>query len=365
LDFPQTRTDWRRIAIVVAAIVLTSAAHYLTPRSLLLWHNVFQKLYYLPIIFAAISFGWRGGIGAAIFAGVCYIPHILTAWQQYHSYAINQYADVVIFFLVGLVTGLLADREQKRKRELERSTQQLSEVYRELQESFEQIKRADRLSAIGQLAASLAHEIRNPLASIEGAAGILKENSSTAEIREEFLGIIIKECRRLNRLLTNLLEFARPRRPEYQGVEVARLVDSVLVLVGHLADKTGITLRSTSASELPLLQCDPEQLKQVLLNLLINAIQAMPDGGEVEVISARCDSHISIQIRDQGRGIQAEDLEKIFDPFFTTKESGTGLGLSVAHQIISHHGGAIKVERNSDRGMTFTVLLPLRTGNTK
>lgn len=352
------RKSWRPIALISLGIALTSAGHYLTPRELLLWHNIFQRLYYLPIIYAAISFGWPGGLAAAVVSALLYIPHIVLTWGGWRHYSANQYAELVVFFLVGTVTGVLADRERKRERELRRTAEELRRVYRELQDSFEQIKRADRLSAIGQLSAGLAHEIRNPLASIEGAVEILGRASATEEMRQEFLGIIRKECHRLNRLLTSLLDFARPRPPEWREVDVGRVLDSVISLLGHAAEKGGIALRKKVEPGLPPLVSDQEQLTQVILNLTINATQAMPGGGEILLSAGRQDSGVLIQVKDQGVGIKAEDLDKIFDPFYTTKDDGTGLGLSVAHQIVSQQGGTITVERNPDKGVTFSVLLP-------
>jgi len=344
-----------KIIITALAILAASVLHYLTPHSRLLLHNLFQKLYYLPIIYAAITFGWRGGLLAAVAATICYIPHILT-WRHQPYYAMSQYAELILFFLVAVTTGLLADEGRKRRQQLEATT-------RQLQESFEQVKRADRLSAVGQLAASLAHEIRNPLGSIEGAANIIRSPATSQEIREGSLNVIQKECQRLNRLLTNLLDFARPRQPEFRSVDVPRLIDSIFALVGPNAQIQHVTLKKTVMHAPVLVESDPEQLKQVLLNLVINAIQAMPGGGEIEVTVDRRDHGVVISVRDQGSGIAQEYIDRIFDPFFTTKEAGTGLGLAVAHQVITQHGGLIQAARNPDRGMTFSISLPLHTGS--
>lgn len=342
-----------------AGIVIASLLHYFTPPDLLLWHNVFQRLYYLPIIYAAITFGWRGGVAASVGSALAYLPHILLAWHHVPEYAVNQYAEIIVFFLVGTTTGILADQSRRRSRQLEATTGELERVYRELQDSFEQIKRADRLSAIGQLAASLAHEIRNPLASIEGAANLIESPQTSDEVRSGSLNVIRKESRRLNRLLTHLLDFARPPRPEFQPVDVGRVIDSVIALVDHTARHQGIEVKKTISLLVPPVESDPEQIKQVLLNLTINAIQAMPQGGRIE-ISARAErSGVRLAVRDEGPGVSPEDLDRIFDPFYTTKDAGTGLGLSVAHQIVTQHRGTIKAERNAGGGMTFSLMLPV------
>lgn len=336
----------RRVLLITAGIAAASAAHTLTPPRYELWHNIFQRIYYLPIIFAAIAFGWRGGLPASLVSGLLCV----TTWSADSHHAMNQYAELVVFVLVGGITGVLADRERKREMELQR-------VNRELQESFAQIRRADRLSAVGELSASLAHEIRNPLASIEGAAEIVDETSAPEEIRE-FRGIILKECRRLNRLLTSLLDFARPRAPELREVDIGRVFDSVIELATHAAGKTGVRIAKDVAPKLPPLLCDSEQLRQVMLNLILNATQAMPSGGVIALSARPHESGVEILVRDEGSGIPEADLDKIFNPFFTTRKEGTGLGLSVVHQIVIQHGGHVAAARNPDRGMTFSLFFP-------
>lgn len=357
------RTIVTRVSVAVASMMAATLLHYLTPPSSLLWHNLFQRLYYLPIVYAAIYFGWRGGLLVSGCSALCYLPHIVLAWRHLPDYAVNQYAEVIVFLMVGAVTGVLADQGRKRQSELYATTTQLARVYGELQDSFEHLKRADRLSAIGELAASLAHEIRNPLASIEGAASILEQPETSDEIRNELFGIIRKECRRLNQLLTNLLEFAKPRTPQLQMVKLERVVDSVIMLLTHNAQRSRITMRKTVAAPLPPLEWDPEQLKQVILNLTLNAIQAMPSGGDVEVILKSTASDVVISVKDRGPGIDSQNLERIFDPFFTTKATGTGLGLSVAHRIVTQHRGVLTAENNPDGGTTFSVILPLKPGD--
>jgi len=362
MEADRPRVNWRAVGLVLAGIAITSAGHYLTPRDMRLWHGIFQRLYYLPVVYAAIAFGWVGGLAAAILAALLYIPHILTMWQHEHNYAMEQYAEIFMFLAVGLVTGVLSDRERKRRAELQVTAQKLTLVYRELQDTFEQVKRADRLSAIGQLAAGLAHEIRNPLASIDGAAEVLAVADDQPELRKETVGIIRKECSRLNRLLTSLLDFARPRRPEWREVDLSKVLDSVIDLVSHSARKS-INFHTENGPGVLGILGDEEQLTQVILNLTLNAAQAMPNGGDVWLTTRQDDDGIVIQVRDQGPGIPDENLEKIFDPFFTTKDTGTGLGLSVVHQIVTQHGGTVTVTRNKDRGTTFSLFFPQSQGD--
>jgi two-component system sensor histidine kinase HydH len=356
-----------QIAGVTAAIAIVTALHYLTPSTWPLAHNVLQHLYVVPIVIAGIYFGWLGSLVAAALAGVCYAPHVAAtvAAGVPPGYLSGQVAEFADFLLAGVLAGVLAARERRQKEALEGTTRKLAEVYRELQENFDRMKRAERLYALGQLSAGLAHEIRNPLSAIAGAAGILKRAQSSSDRQSECVSIIDKECQRLDSLLVNFLEFARPRAPRYQSVDIAALFDSVAALSAHGIGQNKVGVRKEIAAGLPELHSDAEQLKQVLLNLLINAIQAMPEGGEVVLSCRRQAGRILMQVRDQGCGIPAEHIDRVFDPFFTTKENGTGLGLSVAHQIVGQLGGMLTLEANAGRGMTFSIQLPAGSRETR
>ncbi len=360
-----TRIEFTPLAAQVVAIALITALYYATENQLVWAHNILQHLYFVPIAAAAIFYGWKGGTGAALLTTLCYAPHLLMALNKGAEpprYVGGEAMEILDFFLVGLITGVLADRERKQKESLQRTTTLLNAVYQELQENFERMKRSERLYAIGQLSAGLAHEVRTPLASIGGAAAILRKKPGSEERREEFLEIIEKECLRLNRLLSNFLEFARPAPLQYQVTEVGPMLESVVSLARSGLGRQPIELRTVVAPDLPPITCDPGQIKQVLLNLTINSVQAMPDGGVI-VLSTRVDGpQVIIEVKDQGPGVSAANLDKVFDPFFTTKDNGTGLGLSVAHQIVSQHGGILSAKNNSDRGATFSLFLPIQHG---
>lgn len=345
-----------------ASLLFVGVLHHVTPHASVFWHSLFQWLYYGPAVFAAARFGVRGGLIAAAASVIGYIPHFTDPDSTVGIE--NYFAQLIVLFLISAVTGMFADRERRRRAELQVAMDELDSVHRELQTSVEQLRRVDRLSAVGQLAASLAHEIRNPLASIQGAASALEPSSTADETCRELRGIIVKECGRLERLLTGLLDFARPRPPQHLMVDVNQKLGSVISLVAHTASKNGITLRKNVAPGTPSMECDPEQFRQVILNLTLNSIQAMPSGGEIVLAACQQGSDMVIQVRDQGTGIDSENLDRIFDPFFTTKENGTGLGLAVAHRIVTQHGGALRVERNPEKGMTFSVTLPLRRSGT-
>src|SRR5512133_3639003 len=217
------------VMALAAAVLVISLAHHLTNPGHIHWHNVFEVLYYVPTVLGSLIYGWRAGLGLALTAAVTHLPYIWLAGES-RDYAIEQYVEMLLLSMVAVLTGVLSDRDRRQRRELEQSTRRLTEVYRELQKNFEQMKRAERLFAVGQLAAGLAHELRNPLASVAGAAGILKRNANLEPKYHECLEIIDKESQRLRRLLTEFLDFARPRPPKFQTVDIGELIDSVIQL---------------------------------------------------------------------------------------------------------------------------------------
>ena len=348
-----------RVAALLAGIFVISLLHYSTPTSHVWLHPLFQRLYYIPVLVMAILYGWRGGVVAATVAAVLYIPHIMMSWTSNAEYRATQEIEVVMFFVIAVLTGVLADHERAQRRKVEETARKLSEVYAQLQKSFEQLRRADRLAALGELSAGLAHEIRNPLGSIEGAVQILGRHELPEETRQEFTDMAYREVLRVKGLLTNFLEFARPQPPRVLASEVALLLQSVANLASESAMMARVSFRIDSAVGLPPVAVDPEQIKQVLLNLVINSVQSMPNGGKIALRARQDSDWIQVDVEDEGVGIPPEDLERVFDPFFTTRTNGTGLGLSIAYQIVNQHGGHISAVRNPQRGMTFSVTLPV------
>ncbi|MCE5309285.1 MAG: hypothetical protein LLG20_16715 [Acidobacteriales bacterium] len=266
----------------------------------------------------------------------------------------------IVLFVFGLGAAWLAAHEYRQKERYRRLSKKLGSVYEKVQATFEGMKRAERLSALGQLSAGLAHEIRNPLASISGAAAILRRDRSLDPKQARCVDIIANECRRLDGLLTSFLNFARPRAPRFQTVELAAVLDSTLALADHGVHGKIIHFERQVEPKLPPVECDPEQLEQVLLNLMLNAIEASPDGETVTLSASAGDGRITIRVIDRGHGVAPAHVDRLFDPFFTTKEHGTGLGLPVAHQIMRQMGGALQAHGNPDRGMTFSVILPAK-----
>ena len=353
-----SRRDYLRITVLVCVIVVISLLHYFTPTSHIWLHPLLERAYYIPILLMALWFGWRGGIAAAVIVSAFYIPFVLMVWRSNPEYSSAQYIEIGMYFVIAALTGALADVERKHRREIEETAARLRETYSQLEASMEQLRRSDRLSALGELSAGLAHEIRNPLGALDGAVQILQRSELPAETRREFADMAGKEVDRLKSLLTDFLDFARPQTPRRTVVEPDLLLQSVANLVAETARMAHIEVR-VDCGKTEQVSADAEQIRQVLLNLALNAVQAMPNRGEIVLRSRQERGTVILEVVDQGIGIAPENLERIFDPFFTTRAAGTGLGLSIAHQIVEAHGGKITVKNNRERGATFAIILPL------
>jgi len=243
-------------------------------------------------------------------------------------------------------------------------------VFRDLTNIYkiqEEILRMDRLVSLGKLASGIAHELRNPLAGIKTTAQALGEEMSGDDSRREYLHRITKEIDRLNDLLKTFFSFAKPQNLNLVYCHIKDIINEIIpFLIKEIADK-GIRFIETYHPQLPKIKVDKTQMHQVFLNLFLNAIQAMPSGGELTIEASPMNSSslkgvkqnfVKVVISDTGRGIPSQIVHKIFDPFFTTKSKGIGLGLSITYQIIKKHGGTIKVESQWEKGSSFVISLP-------
>ncbi len=272
--------------------------------------------------------------------------------------------------------------------DLESRAQGLACVFRDLSEERamdQEARRRERLAVIGELAAGAAHEIRNPLTGIANAAQVLQMRLGENEGNRRMADLILGESQRLERIISSLLGFARPGQPRMQEVRIEEVVARALELEQPLYERTGVRSEFRVAGQIPAIFVDPEQVQQVLVNLMRNAVEAMPDGGllavEVAVVRRRLYARrklgrrasdrvsvpsqgpvrrfVRVSVKDTGQGISAQILGRIFDPFFTTRSHGTGLGLSVSQSIVQEHGGFISVQSVQGKGTVFEMDLPV------
>jgi two-component system sensor histidine kinase HydH len=248
--------------------------------------------------------------------------------------------------------------------ELKTFSQQMEEKIQkttaDLRKTEAQLIRSEKLAALGQLAAGIAHEIRNPLTSINILIHSLTKNFPSEDSHREDLNVIEEEIDRINQILDRFLRFAKPAVPLLERTEVASIFEETLQLIRPRMEKQRVHVQK-ELQDLPMILMDREQMKQVALNLLLNAVQAMPRGGTLMLRgqNSKDGQWITISIQDSGVGIPNEDMNKLFDPFFSTKEGGIGLGLSIAHRIIDQHHGKIEVESDPGKGTLFTIWLPI------
>jgi two-component system sensor histidine kinase HydH len=360
-----------RLLLLSIFIIGISVLHYTTPLSLPMLHDIFQRLYYIPIILSAFWFGFRGGIGCALVVSFIYAPHILFQWGGHINMELEKYLEIVLYNIVGGITGFLSGKEQLRGQQLQHTAQGLEKSYEELQRQADlimeiegQLRKAERLSTIGELAAVLAHEIRNPLGSIQGTTEILKDDYRPGDKKYEFLEILLKESKRLNHVVEDFLRMARPQPVSIMNCNVVEELRNIITLVSAEARKRDVSLE-LKADKLPDVQGDPEKLRQAFLNIILNGLQAAAPGGSVVITASACDmkgegtTWIQLCFTDSGKGIPREVMNKIFEPFFTTKEGGSGLGLTITRKIIESHGGQIELENGAELGTTFRILLPV------
>ena len=251
------------------------------------------------------------------------------------------------FLLVGLCMGLLSEAARRQREALEQRQ--------------EQLMRSDRLATVGELAAGLAHELRNPLAGIAGALRVLESQMRVHDERLAILADVQSQITRMDKTLTDLLRHARPAEPERRPVDVSLLLEQSL----RFMPRGNIEIAQYFDPLVPALHVDPDLLHQAFLNVVVNARQAMPHGGRLGVRTRfRATTHpvVEVIISDTGIGIAPEQLTQIFQPFFTTKPQGTGLGLAIAARVIEQHGGRIAVESTPAVGTTFTITLPVGPG---
>ncbi len=226
----------------------------------------------------------------------------------------------------------------------------------EIKRAEEEAKRREKLAAIGELSRNIAHEIRNPLASLKGSIEMLFENHISEGQKRRLMEIAIKEMDRLNKIITDFLLYTRPAPINLKNFDLIKLLDEVVLMLKSSGEAEGIDIARNGPDSL-IIKADENQLKQVFLNLGTNALEAMPGGGKLCIDVLREKDSVKINFTDTGQGIPEEDMDKIFYPFYSTKEQGTGLGLSIAYKIIEEHRGKISVRSNYN-GTTFEVMLP-------
>ncbi len=326
----------------------------------------YYQIYYLPVITAAIYFGpWVGLAWTTATAGA-YLLLLVPALREYQLVpgAAQELGLRILFLpLAGMIVNRFAVENRRQAHRYQNLAETLAETNRRLASAEADARRSERLAALGQLSAGLAHEIRNPLGVIKGSAEMLtRKLDDAAPLARELASNISSEVNRLSALVARFLDFARPSRLELHPQEITALVDRALKAVRDQHADTKVFVQREYGKNLPALMLDEGLCEQVFINLALNAYEALPEGGtlHIKIANATLDGRkgVQIDIKDSGPGIPAELREHIFNPFVTTKNTGAGLGLSIVSKIVDDHRGSIRLTSAPGEGANFRVFLP-------
>jgi two-component system sensor histidine kinase HydH len=328
----------------------------------------YWPIYFLPVVTAATYFNIWGTLAWTALTSAAYCSLLIPALQEFELTAADfgELATRVMFlFLAAMLVNRFAVEIRRRATAYKSLAEKLTETNRRLAEVQEEAQRSERLAALGQMSAGLAHEIRNPLGVIKGSAEMLnKKLADSNPLASELAGYISSETNRLSSLVARFLDFARPESLELIPGNIQEVVERALSAVTAQRPNAKVKVVRAYAVQLPQVRMDERLCEQVFQNLALNAYEAMePDGGtlRVEIATAQRDgiSGVEVVLRDSGPGIPPEICEQIFNPFFTTKKTGVGLGLSIVSKIVDEHRGSLRVESQVRHGASFHVFLPV------
>ena len=334
------------------------------------YKDIYIIIFFYPLMYAAIVYRVRGVIVSGIvFLGIL-LPQALIVSQD-PVFLVRTLIFAAFAYLAAALGAVLLnylEHQLEAYQEILSLNEKLNDYIGKLQKTQQQLIQAAKLSSIGQLSAAIAHELNNPLAGMLIYTRLTKEKISKGVVDKEKLqsnlGKIESAIEYCTGIIQGLLDFARQTEPLLRPVTVGRAIDKAMSLAGHQIKMKTIEVSREDMPSQALVVADFNQLVQVIINLIVNAVQAMKEGGKLTVSTSQNDSWVRISIHDTGYGIPPENMDKLFTPFFTTKEDikGVGLGLAVSYGIIERHGGRIEVQSEVGKGSTFTIVLPAFKG---
>ena len=353
LGSPRGRAAWILLKLVLVYLLIAYTGGI---------ESNFWLLLLLPVVSAATVSGLVGTLVFTALAAAAYLSFLL--FLDWEKVVVEQpQIDILIqrlvcLFMVGNLANVLAEALRVQSEKHRRTAEHLSEANRQVMEAHEAVRRSDKLAALGQLTAGLAHELRNPLGTIKASAEMMNKTlTAENEVAREMAGFISTEVDRTNSLVTRFLQFARPLKLRMDTADLAQLLDRAITAAEREAP--GIAVYRNYAPEIPPFPFDAELMERVFYNLVLNAAQASPRGGTVTVKTRAEGRTAEIAVIDRGVGIGTAQMKDIFNPFFTTKPEGVGLGLAIVAKIVDEHGGKIAVESEPGKGSIFVVSLPM------
>jgi two-component system, NtrC family, sensor histidine kinase HydH len=335
-------------------------------------NSAYYPIYYLPVITAALEFGTVAALFWTALTSAAYCSLLIPALSEYEltPEALTLLSLRLIFlFLAAVLVNRFAVENRRQVQKYQALSATLEDTNRQLRRAEAEARRAERLAALGQLSAGLAHEIRNPLGVIKGSAEMLAHKLQYAQpLTAELAGYISSEVNRLNALVARFLDFARPQPVDLQPVQISQIVDHAVQSVESQLPDARVKVERNYASGIPEILADPQLCERIFVNLILNAFQAMiaePAGREpvLRLTIAPDPAHrnpgVGIVVEDSGPGVSSEISEQIFNPFFTSKKEGVGLGLAIVAKFVDDHRGSIHLEPNPGGGARFRVFLPV------
>jgi signal transduction histidine kinase len=356
---------------LLVAVIAIGLLHLFTPGDLHFYHNTYRRLSYFPIVLGGLWFGVAGGLGLAVLSSIAFIPHVLL-YVGHGSQAVSELMEIILYLAAGLLVGVISGRQTRLRERYQQLSEKLQASYARLHEETAQLIEAEtrlaaaqKFSALGKLSASLAHEIKNPLASIKGTAEILRDEFPGDHPKREFVDILFKETGRLQETVEEILRYAKGRPPEREEAmePLAAVAHHVGALLERQLREKQVRLILPENDEARHLLVEGAKFSQVLLNLGLNALDAVRPGGQIWLSAENgADGGWRISVCDDGVGVPEAEKERIFEPFYSGKSDGTGLGLLISRKIVESYGGSLRATDRPGGGACFEILLPAKNG---
>lgn len=324
------------IALMIGGIL---SMHYFTLHDMRYHHAFYRMLFYVPLVLGSTWFGMKGAMYVCVSVSMLFLPHAMTQWQEFSFEDFIRLLEGVLYIFIAFILGYLVEKERKKHRAL---------------------LRTESLAAVGKTVSEIAHDMKTPLMAIGGFARQVSRKLGKGDPNHKKLDIIIQETTRLESMVGEMLDFGKPMKLQLTDTNLNELVLDSIKVAKPLSKKAGVELKTDLADSLPAMALDVPRVKQMLLNLITNAVQASPEGEHVLVRTRPGNPGVVLEVVDDGSGIAEEHHESIFHPFFSTKKGGTGLGLGIVKKIVETHGGEISFHPNAEKGVTFTVRFPFQ-----
>jgi signal transduction histidine kinase len=333
-----TRGGKIKLFIICFLIALLLTLHYSTGHAFHLQHEVYRLFFYIPLILATFWFGFWGAVSTSIIIFLLYLPHGIDQWEGF-SQSYHQLLEGGLFFLIAFILGYLAESKVREQRARLRS---------------------ERLAAVGMAVSEISHDMKSPLIAIGGLAAQVRRKMDEDNPDRAKIDMVIRETARLEGMVKDMLNFSRPLHLKASSCNLTQIAGECIEVMRCADGECKTALENELDPVIPNCMMDKDSIKQVIINLIANAVQASPPGEIVTVRTLRHGSRAVLEVSDRGHGILEEDRKRVFYPFFSKKKGGTGLGLTIAKKIVIAHGGNISFYPNNDKGVTFRVTLPLK-----